>query len=114
MANAYLSIIQSPSKIIESKIYNVGFENKTVIDLSNLVRDVVGKDIKLITTESEDNRSYHISSKKIIDEINFLPKFSIKDAIYDLVDAFKSKKIINTFENDNYYNIKTMKNLSIN
>ena len=42
----------------------MGSENISVMEIVNLVQNVVGDDIKIETTKSNDNRSYHISSKK--------------------------------------------------
>ena len=63
-------------------------------------------DAKLIREKVLDQRSYKISSEKIYNKIGFKTKKTIKNAIDDLVDAFLSKKLLNTFEDDSYYNIK--------
>ena len=52
----------------------VGFKNQTVNELASNVRDVIGEDIKIIKTETNDNRSYHVSSQKIRDLIGFETK----------------------------------------
>ena len=62
---------------------------------------------------SVDNRSYHISSKKIKKKLNFETKLTIKDAVLDLKKAFEKKLLINTFDNDNYFNIKKMQNINL-
>ena len=43
--------------------------------------------------------------------LGFIPKYSIEDAIKDLCIAFRNGKIPNSFENDIYYNIRTMKKI---
>ena len=55
-----------------------------------------------------DNRSYHISSE-LIKEINFEPKYNIKDAIDDLISNFKNLK--NPFNISKFFNIKLMQKL---
>ena len=55
-----------------------------------------------------DQRSYKISSEKIYNKLGFKPK-TIKNAIDDLVEAFTKKKLVNTFDNDEFYNIKIIK-----
>ena len=47
------------------KIFNIGFENKSVKELAEIVENKVGDDVQLKMTETNDNRSYHISSEKI-------------------------------------------------
>jgi len=39
-------------------------------------------------------------------KINFRTKKSVEDAIKDLVLAFSNKKLVNTFLDDKFYNIK--------
>ena len=49
-----------------------------------------------------------ISFKKIL---NFHPKFSVEDAVRDLCIAFRKDLIPNSFDNDNYFNVKLLKKL---
>ena len=113
MALSYLKIIESDTSIINGEIYNVGFENMSVNDLANLVKDEIGPDINLIKIETEDNRSYHVSSEKIKNAIGFQPQNTIKDAIRELTSAFKNNKLVNTFDSDEYFNIKKMNNITL-
>ena len=62
-------------------------------------------------THSDDNRSYHISSKKVMDVLKFKVKFDVSDAVKDLKVAFDKKILINPLENEYYFNIKRMKNI---
>tara|TARA_Y100001970_G_scaffold280497_1_gene389592 strand:+ start:2270 stop:3265 length:996 start_codon:yes stop_codon:yes gene_type:complete len=113
MVNCYIQILETPDNIKAGKIFNAGYENQTVNQLANSVREVVGKDIEIIREETDDNRSYHISSEKIKKEIGFETQFTVKNAIEDLVEAFENKMLINSFENENYFNIKKMQNLNL-
>jgi hypothetical protein len=73
----------------------------------------VGDDVKLNIVDSNDNRSYHISSKKIYKILGFEAKRSIKDAAQELIDAFKDGRLINTLENEMYFNIKRMQSINL-
>lgn len=109
MVRSYIHLINTPINKINGKIYNVGFENHTVNELANMVKLSVGNDVEIETKPTNDMRSYHISSKKITSETGFTTKFTIQDAINDLVYAMKNKILINPLENDDYINIKMMK-----
>ena len=87
------------------KFFNVGDENHSVNKLAEMVNQSC-PDAKLIREKVLDQRSYKISSEKIYKKIGFQTKKTIKNAIDDLVKAFSEKKLINTFENDEFYNIK--------
>jgi nucleoside-diphosphate-sugar epimerase len=113
MARAYELFIEIADKKINGQIFNIGFENKTVDQLATNVKKIVGEDIKILKSFSNDNRSYHISSDKIFKLLEFKPKFTISDAINDLKKAFENKLLIDPLNNENYYNIKKMRNINL-
>jgi nucleoside-diphosphate-sugar epimerase len=113
MVNAYIHIIETPINLVSEKIFNVGFENYTVEELALIVQKVVGKDVKMEKIKTDDNRSYHIDSSKIKDEIKFLPQHNIEEAIIGLVAAFKDKLLKNPLNNPEYFNIKKMQEINL-
>ncbi|MDA7574927.1 SDR family oxidoreductase [Candidatus Pelagibacter sp.] len=113
MVDSYVLILNSDYKKINGEIFNVGYKNQTVNELAQNVRDVIGKDIEIIKTKSDDNRSYHVSSQKIYDVLNFKTKLTVKDAVFDLQQAFKNKLLKATFEDENYFNIKRMQSIKL-
>ena len=113
MVKAYEVLINAPKEKIAGKIFNAGYENQTVKNLAETVKSVIGDDVKLAYSTTDDNRSYHISSKKIKDELNFQAKYSIKDAVLDLHNAFIKGLLPNSFKDEKYFNIKRMKTIKI-
>jgi nucleoside-diphosphate-sugar epimerase len=113
MCRAYLKILESPINIIQGKIYNVGFENKKVIDIASMVKNKIDNKINIIVKKSEDNRSYHISSKKIAEELSYRTIHSIEDSIVDLIEAFRKKLFKDPLNNEFFYNIKRMKSINL-
>ncbi|GAF97322.1 unnamed protein product, partial [marine sediment metagenome] len=87
MADLYLMFLELPDELIGGRTYNAGYENYTVAQISEMVRDVVGqeipgrKPIEIVRNPSNDQRSYHISSEKIKRELDFVPKRTIEDAV---------------------------------
>ena len=84
-----------------------------VIDLANVTKKIIGEDVLLETTPTNDNRSYHISSKKITEILNFKTQFTVQDAVIDLKKAFDEKLLINSLENEMYFNIKRMQSYKL-
>jgi len=113
MVDAYMVLLNTPKEKIAGKIFNAGDENQPVKKLAEIVKSVVGKDVKLITTPSNDNRSYHISSRKIKVELGFKTKHTIKEAVSDLCDAFDNNLLPNSLDNEMYFNIKRMQSLNL-
>lgn len=110
-------LLEAPEEKIANEIFNCGYENMSIMDIAKLVKKVVEEEypeigeIGIVTTPSDDNRSYHINSDKIVRHLDFKPKHSIEEAIRDLCKAFKAGKLPDSFENDWYYNVRTMQKI---
>ena len=65
MVRAYECLIEAKDELVSGKIFNAGYENQTVNHLASSVKEVVGDEVIIKHMETNDNRSYHISSKKI-------------------------------------------------
>lgn len=113
MVRAYECLIKAKDELVSGKIFNAGYENQTVNHLASLVKEVVGDDVAINHLETNDNRSYHISSKKIEKELGFKTVKTIKDAINDLKNAFDKKELVNTLLDEKFFNIKKMKNVKL-
>jgi len=113
MAEAYVQSLRWPDEAVDGKIYNVGYENYRLMDIAEMARKIVGPDVRIVTTPTDDLRSYHVSSAKIRRELGFSARHSVEDAIRDLVAAFQADKIPNSMDDIRYYNIKTMQALNM-
>ena len=113
MVEAYMLLLTSPQKKLAGKIFNAGYENKPVKKLAGTVKSVVGEDVKLVTTPTNDKRSYHISSRKIKEELGFEAQHTIREAVEDLCDAFNKNLLEDSLGNEKYFNIKRMQNVKL-
>ena len=113
MVEAYVTMLKAPKEKIAGEIFNVGGENHTVLEIAETVKNVIGQDVKLIATPTNDNRSYHISSKKIRNALNFIPKYTIAQAAEELKQAFDNGLLQDSLNNENYFNIKKMQNVKL-
>ena len=113
MARVYINVIEAKAELVNGEIFNAGYDNMKVKEIANIVKKVVGDDVKIDKEETNDNRSYHISSEKIKKIINFVPNFTIEDAVKDLKDAFENKKLPGSLDNSIYFNIKKMQEIQL-
>jgi len=113
MAKAYELFIDVDDEKINGKIFNVGFENLTVNQLASEVQKVIGADVTIKKLPTNDNRSYHISSKKIQEELGFVTNYNILNAIEDLKYAFEKNLLSDCLKNENYFNIKKMQSTNL-
>ncbi len=108
-------LLTAPAEKVQNEIFNIGFQNMSIADLAVLVKKVVEEEfpekspIDIVTTPSDDNRSYHINSDKVTRVLGFKPKLNIEDAIRDLCHAFKEDKLLDSMDDIGYYNVKTLK-----
>ena len=113
MVQAYDLLIEADKEIVSHQIFNAGYENQSVSDLGESVKEIVGEDVILEKQKTDDNRSYHISSEKIKKVLNFSPKFTIRNAIEDLKKAFEDNKLPNSLTDEKYFNIKRMNSIKL-
>jgi len=113
MSDVYLFLLEQPEEKIQKKIYNVGYENYKVREIAEMVRDTLGGGVAIEVTPSNDLRSYHVSAKKIRDELGFAPKRTIQDAVQGLKEAFARGAIPSPMDDVKYYNIKLMQSIDL-
>lgn len=112
MVDCYVHLLEVSSEKINMKSFNVGAENYKVIEIADMVSKATNvKSVEVVPTD--DNRSYHISSKKIYDELGFKTKRTVLEAIEEIVSKFNSKEIPNSFSDNKYFNVKYLQENNI-
>jgi nucleoside-diphosphate-sugar epimerase len=115
----YVKMLEFPDEMVAGETFNAGYENHTVSQLATIAKAVVEREfpakapIRIETTTSNDNRSYHVSSRKIADKLGYRPQHTIEDAVRDLCCAFKADKFPDSLTNEDYVNVKTVKKLEL-
>jgi nucleoside-diphosphate-sugar epimerase len=113
MTDLYLRSLEWPAEAIDGRIYNAGYENHTVMEIAEMVRRVVGQQVEIVVTPTNDHRSYHISSEKLKRELGFVPRHTIEGAVQDLVQAFQSGMVPDSLNDSRYFNIKRMQQVNL-
>lgn len=108
LTDLYISCLRHPPERIDGKIFNAGYENRSVMNIAETVRDVLGTSVAIAVEPTDDLRSYHISSELIASELGFNPSHTISEAVNDLVTAFSNGRVPNPMDDPRYYNIRTM------
>jgi nucleoside-diphosphate-sugar epimerase len=117
MADAYQLMLEAPENRIQGETFNIGYENLTIAAIANLVQKTVQHEfpskgeIGVLTSATDDLRSYHINSDKIRRVLGYRPRRSVEDAVFDLCQAFKAGMLPGSMDDDIYYNVRTMKSL---
>ena len=113
MTDLYLLLLALPEKAVARKVFNAGYQNLKVNEMANIVRDEVGEGVEIVTTSTNDMRSYHVSSEKIKREIGFKPKHSVQDAVRELIECFRKGRSPIPCRTRRYYNIKMMQTVQL-
>jgi nucleoside-diphosphate-sugar epimerase len=117
MCEVYKLLLTIEDAKIAGQIFNAGFQNLSIMEIAQIAKRVVQEefpdkgDIPIVTTPTDDIRSYHVNSDKITRMLGFRPKHSIEDAIRDLCKAFKSGKLPNSMQDTAYFNVRRLKEL---
>lgn len=108
-------LMTAPPEKVADETFNIGFQNMSIMEIAELAKAVVEEEfpekapIEIVTTPSDDLRSYHINSDKVTRVLGFTPKRSVEQAMRDLCQAFRDGKIPDSMTNDDYYNVRTLK-----
>ena len=113
MASVYLLLLEMDREKIAGKTYNAGYENHSVLEIAESVKSVIGQDVQIELSETDDNRSYHVSSDKIKSELGFVAQHSIQDAVSDIRAAFERGLLPNSLSDERYFNIKKMQSINL-
>ena len=114
LTDCYVQILQLPAAAVAGKTWNVGYDNFTVREIADQVRETLADDrIEIVTESTDDLRSYRVDSQRIRRDIGFQPRKTVRDAIRDLAEAFRCGKVPNPMSDRRYYNIKTMQAIGL-
>ncbi len=115
LADLYVRLIDMPDDLIAGQTFNAGGDNLTIRQIAEEVKRIVEQEmpdrapIRIVSTPSNDLRSYHISSQKIADRLGFLPRRTIQDAVRELCHAFQAGMFPNSLTDDRYINVSVIK-----
>ena len=117
MVDLYKLLLEVPDEKIAGQIFNAGVQNMSIMEIAQVVKRVVEElfpekgDIPIVTTPTDDIRSYHVNSGKISRVLGFQPKRTVEDAVRGLCAAFKAGKLPNSLTDTFYFNVKRLKEL---
>jgi len=117
MVDLYKLLLEVPDEQIAGQTFNAGFQNQSIMAIAEIVKRIVQEefpdkgDIAIVTTPTDDIRSYHVNSDKIRRVLGFEPKRTIEDAVRDLCRAFKAGKLPRSMDDTFYFNVRRLKQL---
>jgi nucleoside-diphosphate-sugar epimerase len=117
MVDLYKLLLEVPDEKIAGQIFNAGYQNMSIMEIAQVVKRVVQAefpdkgDIPIVTTPSDDLRSYHVNSDKIGRVLGFRAMRSVEDAVRDLCAAFRASKLPGSLDDTFYFNVRRLKEI---
>jgi len=94
IARAFVAVLAAPRELVHNAAFNVGqsTENYQVRDLARMVAETVpGSRVRYAPGGGPDPRCYRVSCDKLVATLpEFRPRFSVRDGIEQLYDAYRS------------------------
>ncbi|MCS3429814.1 NAD(P)-dependent oxidoreductase [Klebsiella sp. BIGb0407] len=94
---------------------NVGYENHTVTDIANQVKEIVDRyfliSVPINTINSDDVRSYRLDSRRVQQILGFEFIYSIRDAIVEICEQWQSGNFNDSCDvllDIRYHNLRNM------
>ncbi|MBK8065038.1 MAG: SDR family oxidoreductase [Betaproteobacteria bacterium] len=115
MCDVYQMMLSIEDEKIAGEIFNAGFQNLSIMEIAEVAKRIVQQefpdkgDIPIVTTPTDDIRSYHVNSDKIQKKLGFKPRFTVEDAVRDLCKAFKAGKLPDSMQKTAYFNVRRLK-----
>jgi len=112
MTDLYINLLSVPEEKIAGEVFNFGDRNYKISEIAEIVRGIVDPRVTIKTIpNTNDPRSYSISSKKIHKTLGIYPKKHVEDAVTDLKNAFASGLIPDSASSV-YRNVERMREIN--
>jgi nucleoside-diphosphate-sugar epimerase len=99
ITDLYMFMLDHPQ---HTGVYNAGFENLSILDIARRVQEYAPAEV--VTSPSNDPRSYRVNSDKLL-ATGFRPKKTVEDAIREIAHKFRSGELK---DEDHFHNLKWM------
>ena len=111
MIEAYVCIMNAEVSEINNQVFNVGTLNQPIIAIAEEVRNILGDNsCEIVTNDSNDLRSYQISSEKIEKTLGYKECYGIQNTLSKLKSFLRATDRKDTIDNINCFNVKALKN----
>ena len=106
-ARGIVAALAAPHQVVAGEIFNVGSDeqNYTISQVGELVKQRVHEAKLLVDRNSDDPRNYRVSFRKIRQQLEFEPTWTVTDGIQQVLEAIASGKIAD-YDDPQYSNFK--------
>ncbi|GIW43750.1 MAG: UDP-glucose 4-epimerase [Candidatus Binatia bacterium] len=112
-AEAFVRAVEAPATAVDRGVFNVGGDhlNFTVGQIAQKVVEFLPGTRVEYFDHVEDRRSYRVSFKRIREQLGFVPRFTVEDAIREVHSVLQSGQV-GDYSAPVYYNVKQLQEYS--
>jgi nucleoside-diphosphate-sugar epimerase len=115
IARAFLAVLAAPRERVHNAAFNVGqtAENYQVRDLARMVSEaVLGSRVRYAPGGGPDPRCYRVTCDKLAATLpEFRPRFTVRDGIEQLYDAYRSVPLAESDFRDRFVRLRHVRRL---
>lgn len=94
ISRAFLTVIETDSKLINSQVFNIGLNNFQIRNLAYLVREELPLPIEIdLAPDDADKRDYNVIFSKAEKILGFKAKTSVNEGVREIYSALKNGKV---------------------
>ncbi len=109
VSRAIIKVLEAPINKVCGEIFNVGSDeqNMSIRELAERIKKEIPEAELVFVKEKEDNRSYRVSFRKIRERLGFTAKYTISDAVREIISAFNDGRL-GDYRDKKYSNYKSL------
>lgn len=109
VAEAIVLALQAPLSSVSGEIFNVGCneQNYQIAGLGPILQELV-PGARIVYEATEDRRNYRVRFDKIRNVLGFKPRYTVRDGIAEIIDAFATRHIAD-YRDPHYSNFSYLK-----
>jgi nucleoside-diphosphate-sugar epimerase len=109
MTDFLVGLLTVSDEKIAGQVFNAAGYNTTVMEIAEIIREEMHGTLELTSAPPRsDERTYHVSSDKIVKELGLTMKKNIRDAVADIIRAYE-RRLWRDPDDALYHNIKVMR-----
>ncbi len=102
--------LEAPLSVVGNQIFNVGCDaqNYTIQEIGELVHEQVFTAELVCEDSLADRRNYRVSFRKIHDQLEFQPRWTVEEGIQQVIEAIAGGEI-SDYQDSKYHNVKLLR-----
>lgn len=109
LVEAVVKVLDAPVRMVSGEIFNVGDSrlNHTLSEVAEVIRAAF-PNLRVENIENSDKRNYRVNFDKLLKQVGFRARYTLRDGVEELREAF-DKGLITDYTDVRYHNQRFLK-----